>query len=167
MSNSIDFIYKQLYSTFLIFTLIIIIISFFTKSNIQNKLHIAGYSAYCITIIIIIVSLIQNYYLQLNKISDIIPFSLILICVLLHLYLLITHQEKISSMNVSKDYYIFLFISICITIFQIVILINRNFEFIFENLSNIKKAVLNLTSIINIISVVFIYSILSLNITDG
>ena len=161
-------IYKSLYSTFLIFSLIIIIISFFTKADIQNKLNIAGYSGYCVTIIIILVILIKNYNENSSAIFDIIPFSLILIYTLLNLYLLITHQEKISVMNVSKDYYIFLFISICITIFQIVILTNNNnFELIFENLSGIKRAILNLTSIINIICLFFIYSILSLNITDG
>lgn len=161
-------IYKSLYSTFIIFSLIIIIISFFTEPNIQNKLNIAGYSIYGTTIIIMIIILISNYYQHLNNISDIIPFSLILIYILINLYLLISHQEKISVMNVSKDYFIFLFISISITIFQIYILINNsNFEVIFENLSEMKKAILNLTSVINIICLFFIYSILSLNITDG
>ena len=161
-------IYKSLYSTFLMFSLIIIAISFFTKADIQNKLNIAGYSGYCVTIIIILVILIKNYNDNLTTIFDIIPFSLILIYILLNLYLLITHQDKISEMNVSKDYYTLSFISVCITIFQILILTNiYRFEFIFENLSGIKKAILNLTSVINIICLVFIYSILSLNITDG
>lgn len=161
-------IYKSLYSTFLMFSLIIIAISFFTKSDIQNKLNIAGYSGYCVTIIIILVILIKNYNDNLTTIFDIIPFSLILIYILLNLYLLITHQDKISEMNVSKDYYTLSFISVCITIFQILILTNiYRFEFIFENLSGIKKAILNLTSVINIICLVFIYSVLSLNITDG
>lgn len=161
-------IYKSIYSTFLILSLLTIITSFFTNSNIQNKLNIAGYSVYGITIIIILVILTNNYYQKLSNLTDITPFVLILIYILLNLYLLITHQDKISQMNVSKDYFIFLFISICITIFQILILTNNyNFELIFENLSKIKYAILILTGIINIICLYFIYSILSLNITDG
>lgn len=161
-------IYKSIYSTFLILSLLTIITSFFTNSNIQNKLNIAGYSVYGITIIIILVILTNNYYQKLSNLTDITPFLLILIYILLNLYLLITHQDKISQMNVSKDYFIFLFISICITIFQILILTNNyNFELIFENLSKIKYAILILTGIINIICLYFIYSILSLNITDG
>ena len=168
MNNNLSNFIKPIYSSFLIFSLIIIIISFFTKSDIQHKLNIAGYTGYGVTIFIILIVLINDYYQKLNQIIDIIPFSLILIYILLNLYLLITHNEKISVMNVSKDYYNFLFILICITIFQIFILLNiYKFEIIFENLSNIKKAILILTSIINIICLGFIYSILSLNITDG
>ena len=161
-------IYKTLLSMLSILSVILIIISFFTNANIQNKLNIAGYSIYGTTIILILVILIINFGQKLSNIYDIIPFLLILIYILVKLYLIITHQDKISLMNVSKDYYIFLFISICITIFQVFILTNNyNFEMIFENLSEIKRAILNLTSVINIICMVFIYSILSLNITDG
>jgi hypothetical protein len=161
---------KSLLSTFIIFSLIIIIISFFTEADIQYKLNIAGYSMFGGTVIILLILLIYNYKQQPNNITDIIPFSLMLMYILLKLGLLITHQDKLSLMNVSKDYYIFLYISLCITIFQMYDLININnysFEIIFENLSEIKKAVLIFTSVINIVCVLFMYSILSLNITDG
>jgi hypothetical protein len=173
-------LYSNIYKALMITSIISFIISLFSSGDVSLGSEISGYILLILSItliaFIVITKYITNFKNQINFktilsalfISG--PFLLIFAIIGFILYLIIYYKNRITSGQVSNDYYTFNFLCIIVLLIETLFLYNylnySDFE-LTGNISSLSVSILYLMSVILSILSIILYVILKYYQTDG
>lgn len=170
----------SIYKAFIIASVIMFVISFFTSGQTTIGSLITAYSTLSISLIMIMLILISNV-LKMNQgqntfslILSILftsgPFLLMFAIVGLMLYCIITYSSAIGLGNISNSYYTFSNIIVILFLIQIYLLYGNITSEKFQQTGKVSKVTLGIVYLIGTISAICsitIYTILKYFTTDG
>lgn len=170
----------NIYKAFILASVIMFIISFFTSGDTTIGSLITAYSTLSISLIMIMLILISNvlrisqgqsiFNLILSILLNAGPFLLMFAIVGLMLYCIISYSSAIGKGNVSGNYYTFSNIIVILFLIQIYMLYGNIVSEKFQQTGKISKITLGMVYLIGTISgicSIIIYTILKYFTTDG
>lgn len=170
----------NIYKAFILASVIMFIISFFTSGDTTIGSLITAYSTLSISLIMIMLILISNvlrvsqgqsiFNLILSILLNAGPFLLMFAIVGLMLYCIISYSIAIGKGNVSGNYYTFSNIIVILFLLQIYMLYGNIVSDKFQQTGKISKITLGMVYLIGTISgicSIIIFTILKYFTTDG
>jgi len=119
----IENIYLLVYYSFLITSIILFLISFFSSGSLLINTSIAGYVLSIVSLLLIMIYSISGIYKNsltpLQILFTLGPFFFSFFLIAFYLYFLITYKNRILDGNVTPSYYIFQHISILLMMLQL------------------------------------------------
>jgi len=181
-----NFVYYNIYFAFILVSVILFIIGFFTTGQNSFSAFVTGFSIIALAIILILVQIFiiifknnpnPDFYtfikIVLNNTG---PFIVLLSIIGFLLFIIISNKDKIINNNVSSDFYIFNNISIILLLVQIYIVYSNIKEINANNTNNtnninyltkLSKYLIYLIGLLNFISSIILFVILKYYTTDG
>lgn len=170
----------NIYKAFILASVIMFIISFFTSGDTTIGSLITAYSTLSISLIMIMLILISNvlkvsqgqslFNLILSILLNAGPFLLMFAIVGLMLYCIISYSTAIGKGNVSGNYYTFSNIIVILFLIQIYMLYGNIISEKFQQTGKISKITLGMVYLIGTISgicSIIIFTLLKYFTTDG
>jgi hypothetical protein len=160
-------IYSGIYKSFLIASIILFILFFFSRGSVAYGSVITGYTTFIIGILMILLQTIEKnlettqniYRIMYSVMYTNTPLFLLLGYVGLVLYLIIYNKSKIENKHVSANFFSFH------NIFIILIFVQTYLIYLPPN--KLQQSILYLFNIITLIITVILYTILTYFTTDG
>jgi hypothetical protein len=169
--------FSAVFKSFLIASVILFAVSFLASGHATIDALLSGYSTLTISILMILLFVIQNYYnLPPNAqsvtalLTSIGPFLLMIFILIVLLYLVIKYRTIISEGHVSSTYNTFSFISSVLLLVQTYIIFNGISTERFKQthkLSKITASMAYLVGVLNFISLIILFTVLKYFTTDG
>jgi len=170
----------NIYKAFILASVIMFIISFFTSGETTIGSLITAYSTLSLSIIMIMLILINNvlkvsqgqslFNLILSILFTAGPFLLMFAIIGLMLYCIISYSAAIGKGNVSGNYYTFSNIVVILFLLQIYMLYGNIISDKFQQTGKISKVTLGMVYLVGTITgicSIIIYTILKYFTTDG
>jgi hypothetical protein len=175
-----EYWYMNIYKAFILASVIMFIVSFFTSGETTIGSLITAYSTLSLSIIMIMLILINNilkvsqgqsvFNLILSILLTAGPFLLMFAIIGLMLYCIISYSAAIGKGNVSGNYYTFSNIVVILFLLQIYMLYGNIISDKFQQTGKISKVTLGMVYLVGTITgicSIIIYTILKYFTTDG
>jgi hypothetical protein len=180
ITSRIEYWYINIYKAFILASVIMFIVSFFTSGETTIGSLITAYSTLSLSIIMIMLILINNilkvsqgqsvFNLILSILFTAGPFLLMFAIIGLMLYCIISYSAAIGKGNVSGNYYTFSNIVVILFLLQIYMLYGNIISDKFQQTGKISKVTLGMVYLVGTITgicSIIIYTILKYFTTDG
>ena len=169
--------FSSVFKSFIMASVIMFCISFATSGHITIDALLAGYSTLGISILMILLYVINKFYMLppasqsiLILLTNIGPFLLMLFILSILLHLVIKYKTNISEGHVSSNYTTFSFISSILLLLQTYIIYNGINTPSFQTSNKLPKTTSSmayLVGVLNFVSLTILFTVLKYYTTDG